>query len=85
MLTSEIVLYAFLFNECNCDFWRMTFECSSNKICKTLRMSKQTLVDARKRLSDKGLVDFIPGNSKFTVQICITRLDRSLDSNMRRE
>ena len=65
MLTSEIALYAFLLNECNCNFWRMPFECSSCKICKTLRMSKQTLVDARQRLLDKGFIDFIPGLSRY--------------------
>lgn len=65
MMTSEVALYAFLINECNVNFWKMPFECSNVTACQCLRMSKQTLVTARDKLRDVGLISYSSGNSRF--------------------
>lgn len=63
--TSEVALYAFLVNECNARYWNMPVSCSTLHICETLRMSKQTVMTARKHLAEKGLIRFSSGKSRF--------------------
>ena len=63
--SSGIALYAFLANECNMRFWKMPFQCSSVRICESLRISRQTLMEARELLHRRGLIDFTPGRSRF--------------------
>ena len=65
MSTSEVALYAFLVNECNQHRWNMPVPCSTLYICETLRMSKQTVMTARKHLAEKGLIKFSNGKSRF--------------------
>ena len=64
MPASEIALYAFIVNECNLRFWRMPIQCSTVRICESLRISKQTLNVAREHLSQRGLIHFTPGKSR---------------------
>lgn len=63
--SSGIALYAFLVNECNARFWKMPVQCSSVRICESLRISRQTLTEARELLSQRGLIGFTPGRSRF--------------------
>lgn len=63
--TSEVALYAFLVNECNTRYWNMPVKCSTLYICEMLRMSKQTVITARKHLAEKGLIKFSNGKSRF--------------------
>lgn len=65
MPSSEIALYAFIVNECNIRYWKMPVQCSSVRICETLRISKQTLMVAREHLRQRGLIDFASGKSRF--------------------
>lgn len=65
MPASEVALYAFLVNECNARFWKMPISCSTLYICESLRMSKQTLMTARKHLAEYGLISFSNGKSRF--------------------
>ncbi len=62
---SEVALYAFLVNECNARYWKMPVPCSTFYICESLRMSKQTVMTARKHLMEKGLIKFANGKSRF--------------------
>lgn len=64
MPASEIALYTFIVNECNVRFWRMPIQCSTIRICESLRISKQTLNVAREHLSQRGLIHFTPGKSR---------------------
>lgn len=64
MSASEIALYALLVNECNQRFWEMPFPCSSVRICETLRISKQTLCNARTALTERGLIIYADGRSR---------------------
>ena len=64
MPASEVALYAFLVNECNMHRWKMPVQCSSVRICESLRISKQTLCTIRKDLARRGLISFTDGKSR---------------------
>ena len=64
---SELALYAFLINMCNTRYWNMPVPCSTLYICEKLRMSKQTVMTARNRLAEKGLIKFSEGKSRYIV------------------
>ena len=64
---SEVALYAFLVNMCNTRYWNMPVPCSTVYICEKLRMSKQTVMTARSRLAEKGLIKFSEGKSRYIV------------------
>lgn len=62
---SEVALYAFLVNECNTRYWKMPVPCPTYYICESLRLSKQTVMTARRHLAEKGLIKFDSGKSRF--------------------
>lgn len=64
MPASEIALFAYLINECNKRFWKMPIVCSTTRICEELRMSRQTVITARKHLAERRLVSFTEGKSR---------------------
>ena len=64
MPASEIALYAYLVNECTKRFWKMPFACSSTRISEDLRISRQTLITARKHLAERRLITFSEGKSR---------------------
>lgn len=83
---SEVALYAFLVNECNKRFWVMPFTCTSVYICDCLRISKQTLVTARKHLATLGLISFTEGTSRFQPSnYCLLELTDDLTVNKYKE
>lgn len=64
MPASEIALFAYLVNESNKRYWKMPFVCSTTRICDDLRLSRQTVITARKHLSERKLVSFIEWKSR---------------------
>ena len=62
---SEVAVYSFLVNECNARYWKMPVPCPTYYICESLRMSKQTVMTARKHLAERGLIKFTTGKSRF--------------------
>lgn len=64
MPASEIALFAYLVNESNKRYWKMPFACSTTRICEDLRLSRQTVITARKHLSERKLVAFTEGKSR---------------------
>ena len=64
MPASEIALFAYLVNECNKRFWKMPFACSTTRICEELRISRQTVITARKHLAERRLIAFSEGKSR---------------------
>ena len=64
MPASEIALYDYLVNECIKRFWIMPFSCSSTRISEDLRISRQTLITARKHLAERRLITFSEGKSR---------------------
>ena len=64
MPASEIALFAYLVNESNMRYWKMPFVCSTTRICDDLRLSRQTVITARKHLAERKLISFIEGKSR---------------------
>lgn len=64
MPASEIALFAYLINECNKRFWKMPFVCSTTRICEELRISRLTVITARKHLAERRLIAFSKGKSR---------------------
>lgn len=54
-------LYFFLIQECNEQAWENPFECSNKLIIASIDMQEPTLIDARNRLKQLGLIDFKGG------------------------
>ena len=64
MPASEIALFAYLVNESNKRYWKMPFACSTTRICEDLRLSRQTVITARKHLAERKLIAFTEGKSR---------------------
>lgn len=54
-------LYFFLIQECNERDWENPFECSNKLIIASIPITEPSLIDARNRLKQLGLIDFISG------------------------
>jgi len=54
-------LYFYLIQECNARDWENPFECSNKSIIASIDMKEPTLIDARNRLKQLGLLDFKSG------------------------
>lgn len=64
MLASEIALFAYFVNESNKRYWKMPFACSTTRVCEDLRLSRQTVITARKHLAERKLIAFTEGKSR---------------------
>ena len=62
--TSDIALFFALHHFCNQVGWKRQFACSNRQIMNIIQISDKTLISARKRLIDAGLITFIPGTPK---------------------
>jgi len=62
--TAEADLYYFLMQESNMRGWENPFECSNGIICAVIGIGENTLINARKRLQEKGLIEFVAGQRK---------------------
>lgn len=87
MPASEIALFAYLINECNKRFWKMPFACSTTRICEELRISRQTVITARKHLAERRLIAFSEGKprhlpSKYTMLEWTDGLTANLTDNL---
>lgn len=64
LASTEADLYYFLMQESNIRGWENPFECSNGLIAATIGVTEKTLIDARSRLQQKGLISFVPGQRK---------------------
>ena len=62
--TSDMALFFALHHFCNQVGWKRKFACSNRQIMNLIQISDKTLISARKRLIDAGLITFTPGNAK---------------------
>ena len=60
----EADLYFFLLQESNNRNWENPFECPNGLICVTIGVTEKTMIEARSRLQQKGLIKFDPGKRK---------------------
>lgn len=61
---TQAYLYFCLLQECNIRNWPKSFQCSNQLICATLGITEKSLIEARKRLKEFGLIEFDPGITK---------------------
>ena len=61
---TEAALYFYLLFEANRQRWIMPFCCNTSIICFRLSTSKQNISNARDKLREKGLIDFVSGKGK---------------------
>ncbi len=64
LTSTEADLYYFLMQESNIRGWENPLECSNALIAATIGVTEKTLIDARSRLQQKGLISFVPGQRK---------------------
>lgn len=64
LTSTEADLYYFLMQESNIRGWENPFGCSNGLIAATIGVTEKTLIDARSRLQQKGLISFVPGQRK---------------------
>ena len=65
----ETQLYFFLLAECNRRYWQAAFGCSTQRITNNLGISRQTLCRLRKKLQDRGLIDYEEGKNSSTAPV----------------
>lgn len=63
----ETQLYFFFLAECNRQYWRNPFGCSTQRIANNLGISRQTICRLRKKLQDRGLVIYEEGRNNSVV------------------
>ncbi len=59
-------LYFYLIQECNERNWENPFECSNKLICGSISISEPSLIDARNRLQQLGIIEFKSGKRNET-------------------
>lgn len=74
-------LYYFLIQECNERDWENPFECANTRIVASIPISEPSLIDARNRLKQLGLIDFIGGKknecSPVYSLVCLNNLSKN--------
>ena len=74
--SSEIILYLYLVHICNQNYWKMPIACKTATLQSELGLNKSTIIRARAKLRERGLIDFTEGvqNSSspnvFLLNIC---------------
>jgi hypothetical protein len=61
---SEAAMYLKLLCKANSLHWQMPIRCPTSKFCIELKMTKQALVDARRKLKERGMIDYDLGKAK---------------------
>ena len=62
--STQADLYYCLLQECNLRDWENPFEFSNTTLCATIGLSEPTMIDARKKLKQLGLINFESGERK---------------------
>lgn len=60
--TAETALFFFLVGKCNSRHWKMPVKCPTSVVCRSIKVSKQTVITAREALRDRGLIRYTKGN-----------------------
>jgi len=60
--TAETALFLFLVGKCNSRHWKMPVKCPTSVVCRSIKVSKQTVITACETLRDRGLIRYTKGN-----------------------
>lgn len=66
---NETRLYFFLLDECNNQYWKDPFGCSSLKITNNMGFSRKTLCALRNKLQERGLISYMEGTNQSSVPL----------------
>ncbi len=82
---SERDLLFYLLNEANKQYWQMPVRCATNVVCSILGLSKVTVLRAREKLRQRGLISFSEGiqNSRapaYTITINVTARETAYET-----
>lgn len=59
--SSEIILYLYLVHICNQNYWNMPIACKTATLQSELGLNKSTIIRARAKLRERGLIGFTEG------------------------
>lgn len=59
--TAEIALFFLLVDKANCRRWQMPFKCPTAVACRSIKVTKQTVMTARENLRRRGIIAFTKG------------------------
>ena len=59
--SSEIILYLYLVHICNQNYWNMPIACKTATLQSELGLNKSTIIRARVKLRERGLIEFTEG------------------------
>ena len=59
--SSEIILYLYLVHLCNQNYWNMPIACKTATLQSELGLNKRTIIRARVKLRERGLIEFTEG------------------------
>ena len=59
--SSEIILYLYLVHICNQNYWNMPIACKTATLQSELGLNKSTIIRARAKLRERGLIEFTEG------------------------
>lgn len=76
--SKETDLYFFLVQECNTRSWENPFQCANKLIIASIDMKEPTLIEARNKLKQLGLIDFIGGEKNVSAPIYTIQLGSNL-------
>lgn len=62
--TAEIVMYFFLIDRANRRRWQMPFKCPTSVVSAAIKVTRQTVVNARETLRERNLITFSKGTGK---------------------
>ncbi len=62
-----IAIYFLIFNRCNALKWKRPASLSNLYICRTLKISENTLIKYRVKLVEYGLIEYTPGSTWHTL------------------
>lgn len=79
-----VQLYFFFLAECNRQYWRNPFGCSTLRITNTLGISRQTLCRVRQNLQERGLITYKGGKNDSSIPsyTLIIKSDGQIASNV---
>jgi hypothetical protein len=84
---SEASLYFFLLYKANSLYWQMPIRCPTSKLCIELNVTKQCIAKARKKLKERGLIDYTSGCNKiiapdYVITDCTDELSGQLSGQL---
>lgn len=80
--TAEIAMYFFLIDRANRRRWQMPFKCPTSIVCAAIKVTRQTVVNARGSLRERKLITYSKGTGKANYPMYSLVLTDSLTESL---